>query len=86
MMICRTESAGTGLKYFHAGLAIAAAAWYIMKCAKQHGALAQMVARYIRIVEATGSNPVCSTKTLGGVKLPGVFFCSGMRAGRSAGG
>ena len=25
------------------------------------GALAQLVARYIRIVEVTGSNPVCST-------------------------
>ena len=47
--------------YFSAGLAIASAAWYIIERAKQHGALAQMVARYIRIVEATGSNPVCST-------------------------
>ena len=27
------------------------------------GALAQLVARYIRIVEVTGSNPVCSTIT-----------------------
>ena len=27
-----------------------------------YGALAQLVARYIRIVEVTGSNPVCSTK------------------------
>ena len=26
-----------------------------------YGALAQLVARYIRIVEVTGSNPVCST-------------------------
>ena len=29
--------------------------------AKIFGALAQLVARYIRIVEVTGSNPVCST-------------------------
>ena len=29
-----------------------------------YGALAQLVARYIRIVEVTGSNPVCSTKPL----------------------
>ena len=28
-----------------------------------YGALAQLVARYIRIVEVTGSNPVCSTKS-----------------------
>ena len=28
------------------------------------GALAQLVARYIRIVEVTGSNPVCSTSNL----------------------
>ena len=28
---------------------------------KQHGALAQLVARYIRIVEVSGSNPLCST-------------------------
>ena len=27
-----------------------------------HGALAQLVARYIRIVEVSGSNPLCSTK------------------------
>ena len=26
------------------------------------GALAQLVARYIRIVEVSGSNPLCSTK------------------------
>ena len=26
-----------------------------------HGALAQLVARYIRIVEVSGSNPLCST-------------------------
>ena len=31
------------------------------------GALAQLVARYIRIVEVTGSNPVCSTTK--GLKL-----------------
>ena len=31
------------------------------------GALAQLVARYIRIVEVTGSNPVCST--IKGLKL-----------------
>ena len=28
---------------------------------REFGALAQLVARYIRIVEVTGSNPVCST-------------------------
>ena len=28
---------------------------------RMDGALAQLVARYIRIVEVTGSNPVCST-------------------------
>ena len=29
---------------------------------KDCGALAQLVARYIRIVEVSGSNPLCSTK------------------------
>jgi hypothetical protein len=29
---------------------------------RQYGALAQLVARYIRIVEVSGSNPLCSTK------------------------
>ena len=29
---------------------------------KTYGALAQLVARYIRIVEVSGSNPLCSTK------------------------
>ena len=31
------------------------------KMNRKFGALAQLVARYIRIVEVTGSNPVCST-------------------------
>lgn len=33
-------------------------------CQIGYGALAQLVARYIRIVEVTGSNPVCSTKRI----------------------
>ena len=37
------------------------------------GALAQLGARYIRIVEAVGSNPICSTKTL---EVSGVFLIS----------
>ena len=32
------------------------------KITTKFGALAQLVARYIRIVEVSGSNPLCSTK------------------------
>ena len=40
------------------------------------GALAQLVARYIRIVEVSGSNPLCSTtrKTLDSIRILGSFF------------
>ena len=34
---------------------------YRSETSSSSGALAQLVARYIRIVEVTGSNPVCST-------------------------
>ena len=33
------------------------------KITTKFGALAQLVARYIRIVEVSGSNPLCSTKS-----------------------
>ena len=39
------------------------------------GALAQLVARYIRIVEVTGSNPVCSTTPNGIVETGNPVFC-----------
>ena len=39
---------------------------------KYHGALAQLVARYIRIVEVSGSNPLCST-TRDPLKTQGIF-------------
>ena len=50
------------------GLAKSSGKCYNIPCpvtsgAVKYGALAQLVARYIRIVEVTGSNPVCSTKT-----------------------
>ena len=40
------------------------------------GAIAQLVARYIRIVEVSGSNPLCSTtrKTLDSIRILGSFF------------
>lgn len=43
------------------------------------GALAQLVARYIRIVEVSGSNPLCSTtrKTLDSIRILGSFFFAG---------
>ena len=40
------------------------------------GALAQLVARYIRIVEVSGSNPLCSTNSLKqGIKTVLQVFC-----------
>ena len=42
-----------------------------------YGALAQLVARYIRIVEVTGSNPVCSTQGLAEVQV--LFLCFGVK-------
>ena len=41
------------------------------------GALAQLGARYIRIVEVVGSNPICSTKNREVIypDLPVLFFC-----------
>lgn len=41
-----------------------------------YGALAQLVVRYIRIVEVTGSTPVCSTFCLDGFIFTGMepFF------------
>lgn len=44
-------------------------------CQIGYGALAQLVARYIRIVEVTGSNPVCSTtEKLENTMFSGFFF------------
>ena len=46
------------------------------KITTKFGALAQLVARYIRIVEVSGSNPLCSTirKTLDSIRILGPFF------------
>ena len=46
------------------------------KITTKFGALAQLVARYIRIVEVSGSNPLCSTtrKTLDSIRILGSFF------------
>ena len=38
------------------------------------GALAQMVARDIRIVEVRGSTPLCSTQNLADQRLQGFFL------------
>ena len=46
------------------------------KITTKFGALAQLVARYIRIVEVSGSNPLCSTirKTLDSIRILGYFL------------
>ena len=51
--------------------------FYMLYYKKSIGALAQLVARNVRNVEVTGSNPVCSTKGKPRVrKNSGLFFGS----------
>ena len=55
----------------------------------QYGALAQLGARYIRIVEAVGSNPICSIflchASFGGHESAGQDMAAADRLDRSSG-
>ena len=45
-----------------------------MRHKTEYGALAQMVARNVRIVEVRGSNPLCSTRNRKSLDFQGFFF------------
>ena len=51
----------TRVTYFRPARVKRCPKWSRFRLKSTFGALAQLVARYIRIVEVTGSNPVCST-------------------------
>ena len=46
----------------------------VLYCNPKQGALAQLVARDIRIVEVRGSTPLCSTRNLADQSLQGFFM------------
>ena len=46
-----------------------------MRHKTEYGALAQMVARNVRIVEVRGSNPLCSTRNRKSLDFQGFFLC-----------
>ena len=50
----------TGLHFFQKTLDLRAALWYNTECC--HLGVAQLVARYLGVVEAAGSSPVTQTK------------------------